>query len=805
MEFELKKRALEQLVRTEGPTVEQALEKESRRIKKALESETLFDTLKDQLDFLAVISFRLAAETVLVLKGFLTRIESLETTHKDVMGMSAERIQIYQTKESLIVKALEILGQIRYHEPDAIFALLLKYSNNDNDEISNKAIDELESLAEFNIDVFYAKDDWQGLGTYPQQRVIENTKKLSVRDQKIYFFALLKLCEKILSPTMQSTSSDYKTFTWTTSAVPGIEPIIQVRNDALAILFDLYELGDAVPNRIGVVNATYNVSLLPNNAQYGDDTVTMIDENTLSVLEFWKSVLKTAELEVLQKIEHHSYWIHRRKSEGPVRAATIEIKNELDGNNEYQIYKALIGYEGVFAEWQKDVGQESDEDFHREIKSEDEYRDAKAREFALSIDDENYKEWTNRIVRYATVQSDDLATFPVFGKFLEYLGELSPTTALRMVTDESNALERFFAAIFCGIWKTDKREPAEELLQTWISEGKFLYVIARIFEYNSDPENPIVSQIFKKATETEDSAAVVRIMAVVAANYTAERKHLVSDLFVPAVSWLTEREEFRWVFDFWYRKQIRELVRGMASQGHAVILENLLNMPDIDYHAEEILLPIAESEPQMVLKFFVSRIDHRKNKKEFDRYSAVPFSFQKLAEPLSRHPDLAVDELYSTYDDNYGMFVFEGGKLLKIIFPHFSSELEKKLIEFVSTGKERRIRFCMAILRNYEGESFLHNICKELVKVLPTDSRLLTEVEIILESTGVVWGEFGIANAYMRKREEVSGWTNDSNEKVRQFAKRYTSNLEKMEDAERKRAAEDIELRKLKYGSNDEE
>ena len=38
----------------------------------------------------------------------------------------------------------------------------------------------------------------------------------------------------------------------------------------------------------------------------------------------------------------------------------------------------------------------------------------------------------------------------------------------------------------------------------------------------------------------------------------------------------------------------------------------------------------------------------------------------------------------------------------------------------------------MAVLRNYEGEEFLHEVCKELVRVVSDGERLLTEVRITL-------------------------------------------------------------------------
>ena len=94
----------------------------------------------------------------------------------------------------------------------------------------------------------------------------------------------------------------------------------------------------------------------------------------------------------------------------------------------------------------------------------------------------------------------------------------------------------------------------------------------------------------------------------------------------------------------------------------------------------------------------------------------------------------------------------------------------------------------------------MHRLCKEIVKAVDSDSSLLNEVAVALETTGVVSGEFGMAEAYERKRQEVLDWLSDTNDKVKAFAKRYVADLEQMRDAQTRRAEEDIALRKHRFG-----
>jgi beta-lactamase class D len=110
----------------------------------------------------------------------------------------------------------------------------------------------------------------------------------------------------------------------------------------------------------------------------------------------------------------------------------------------------------------------------------------------------------------------------------------------------------------------------------------------------------------------------------------------------------------------------------------------------------------------------------------------------------------------------------------------------------------------MAILRNYEGNPIIHDVCKEIVKVLPAGSNLNKELSIILESAGTVSGEYGFVEAYKKKVEEIKPWQQDESPRVQKFAQNYIASLKKQIEYEQKRADEGILLRKHQYGSGED-
>jgi hypothetical protein len=74
--------------------------------------------------------------------------------------------------------------------------------------------------------------------------------------------------------------------------------------------------------------------------------------------------------------------------------------------------------------------------------------------------------------------------------------------------------------------------------------------------------------------------------------------------------------------------------------------------------------------------------------------------------------------------------------------------------------------------RGDQGQPALHDVCKEVVDKLPENDSRLNEIEVILESTGVISGQFGFVEAYQRKKDEISPWLSDPRPKVRAFAER---------------------------------
>jgi hypothetical protein len=230
-----------------------------------------------------------------------------------------------------------------------------------------------------------------------------------------------------------------------------------------------------------------------------------------------------------------------------------------------------------------------------------------------------------------------------------------------------------------------------------------------------------------------------------------------------------------------------------------VLLENLICQRRIEAHTEFVLTVLANKYAKRIIDFFDERLALGATKADDKSYEPIPYEFSELRKRFDGVTDHVVDVVRRRFVIGDYMFQFTGGRFIAAAFPGYSNALNKKLMSYISGGSREDIEFVIRVLSGYHGEPFVIEPCKEIVRQLPTDDRLRDNIEIILQSTGVVSGEFGQVEAYKHKREALIPWLSDADEKVRLFAKRYIASLDRQIAAEQRRSEEDLEMRKRRY------
>lgn len=151
------------------------------------------------------------------------------------------------------------------------------------------------------------------------------------------------------------------------------------------------------------------------------------------------------------------------------------------------------------------------------------------------------------------------------------------------------------------------------------------------------------------------------------------------------------------------------------------------------------------------------------------------------------------------------MFSYRGARLIKSAFPEFDDSLEIVLLKYLGSGDELDLEFVIGILRTYDGSPKIQNVSKAIIKIVPERSKIWNKVAAAFESTGVVRGEYGMAEAYENKVIQLSSWMNDDDESVRAFAEWLIGSLQSLIVQERQRTDQNLALRKYQYGVDKDE
>src|SRR6218665_1055081 len=140
-------------------------------------------------------------------------------------------------------------------------------------------------------------------------------------------------------------------------------------------------------------------------------------------------------------------------SRDAVEAAALGFRDAANSNEDFVIFKTLVGFDSVYPPaWDDPKFQ------HQEAET---YRAERVEQLLASVNEASVEMWLDRVKRYAETKSDDLATFPVFGKFLEQIGERHPLVALGYLDHLSSSLVRFLPDMLSGLRRSAERARAQ--------------------------------------------------------------------------------------------------------------------------------------------------------------------------------------------------------------------------------------------------------------------------------------------------------------------------------------------------------
>jgi ppGpp synthetase/RelA/SpoT-type nucleotidyltranferase len=702
-----------------------------------------------------------------------------------------------------IVKGIaKILSRYRYVDIDVSFDALRTLYGLAYEEVERKPLLELgASLARHNLEV------WRNHGPAAQAILVESIRKMDDDERRGLTKLITSMLAEVLSAEVTSATSRSSSVIFQRGAVLVSDQLRTIRTKAIDLLKRQFALCEDEGDHKDVLLALRAATRPALGAAYSNELARLVMDDTCTIISFEAEVAPTLSFGLLQATETRvncSYRIYANlpdtmrdneslvAGQAKVRAAALAFRDAVNTDPDFTAYKILVGFDCVYPPaWENDNFQYADAEA---------YRTEQMNELVASVNADNAEEWFRRLSRYARTDSTDLATFPIFGKFLEKLGEVQPRLVLAYINKLDVSLERFLPSMLIGLLVSAERDNALAKVDDWLLEGKYLQGITWFLRFAEPFHECLLHRALQSAIGCGNAPAVRNALLACVDQYDKHPSSLVENVFLSAVRQLSAMQDFSWIRMSWVSWMNRSIVEALDEQQAGVVLDALLPYPMLEYAPEYIVASIAKKWPKRVIDFLGGRQSLKRTGQLPSSYDAIPFSVHSLQVPLALAPDLMLAGARQWFDEDPLHFPFDGGRLLSSVFPELANGLSERLAHLVANCNEGDLAFVLAILSTFEGKPIVYGHVRCIVAVLDVDSPLIKQAEDVLQEAGVVRGEFGFVDLHERRKALLEPWLADENERVRAFAQSQIRKFEQSIAAETRSAEASIALRKLSYG-----
>ncbi|MBA4286265.1 MAG: hypothetical protein C0434_12110 [Xanthomonadaceae bacterium] len=709
-----------------------------------------------------------------------------------------------KTFDDIVAAVAEVFRQYRYVDIKLTMEALLSLWLLEPSEKGRKALLKLaKALADHQIEV------WKKVGPRVQEILVERIAKFGDDELEAYRTLVVAMLESLLGTEVRGTTSSSSAVTLHRGAVVASSRLAELRAVAIAQLKRLFELATTDKDRAFVLQALYKATQHPINVSGSDALALQIMEDCARVIDYWIEIAPRLSLELTQRTEVRVHWLHRAYSALPpllqgkpefeamqahLIDSAIRFRDAVNANEDYVIYKTLVGFDSVFApHW-----EHPPHDYERDKK----YRKSLEDQLLERVDEGGAELWFDRLNRYAMTDDTDRATFMTFGSFIHQIAATRPHVAMRFIARLQPPLESFLPAFLKGLGESTARKQAEALMNHWIDTNRYLVEISLYFRSMVPPDHDLFRKLLVRAKEVGDLRSVCNMIIAASDQFEREPGTLIDEILLPAISYLAERGNFDWLHNSmvsWYESKV---AMAMELPQAERMLQALARLPEIESSAEQVLGAVAERWPAAVLQYFAERLALERTDAKPTGFNAIPYSIHQLSRPLSAQPDLLLAVARGWYEQYPEHFQFEGGRLIAAVFNGLPPELSERLDRIADEGTTEALEFVLAVLDCMEGVPQIFELVRKVVSMLPADSPLLSDAHSVLMKTSVVRGEFGFAEAYEQKRLAVAPWREDTSEPVRSFATEFVRRMDGEIAAEHRSAEASIAMRKLSYGES---
>lgn len=798
------RKILEKLMELDSKKADTYLAKLANEIKNKISKSKDNDEIFKNLELLEEFIYKTPEEAISIINTVIKSKKSNKV--KKILGR-------YPGKDynDLALKCVELLSKIRYMRTPEVLNLLISLYAEKNERIKSESAKTLERLTRYDLDVL------KKIGYSAQRKILDTISKWS-KNKKIENIEAIKIIAKeLLQSSFEGVSmKDYQTMLFHSGVLQPTDYLKKIRSDTTELILSLYNQSKDIKTKMGLIESLSHISYFPIHGQYGDEVVAMITDDVRYLVGAYHKIIFDkrnkiiASVPIVQEIEKQLNWITQNFK----IPKTVELLDKIRKDEFYSLYRLLVGDITTSLKrgesWEK-VKEEQEKRLEAEFKK---------------ITKANIREWNDKLNSIAEYRDAvEEWKFQGFRSFLFRIAQQKPDLAKIILDDaifNNRPLKNFIGEFICG-FRLGNNVAIWGIYTERIIRSKDTVLLMNIpaslsvVELNNIREEDIglLSQIINKEKpfgflEKANKDVMMKlhyslIRALI--NVYGKNKKRVETL----ISSLIRNEKEEWCLQMHIRQLSFALHRNVIDFSEwdknniELILNKLVDLRDIDYEAQILLLTVAKKYFSLAMEVFIKRIKKRSEMETekwllSSRYDAIPYHFNNdLKEYIGSH------EQYPKIVENWIKKMTLKSSTYNIELAQFLQRIDGTafkdiLSQVIKKGSSDSLNKAVSLLWGIDSPDI--NICLEIIK--KTDNReILNRIGGMMFNTGMVSGEYGIAEAHERKAKEIKEYTIEGTkkekERIEKFKKEIVRDLEKSAKKEKQRTEEDIKLRKMEF------
>ncbi len=799
----MKKEILSKLMKLGNPKADKYLAKFGSEIEKQIRKSKSNEEVLTQLGLIEEFEYKIPLIVVRITKYVLKNPIKAKTFNPKFGRFRGK------TPQDVLLKLITLLSYIRYIQPKEILSLTEDLIKSNEEEVKNKTKELIKHIAEYNLQAL------KNIGYAPQQKVLEHISSWTDKKKLENFEFVEIVTRELLSPEAESTEwVKEDTLTFSTGSVVANDELKKIRRKTIDILGRLFNLTKDPRIQTKIVVTLEEAGRTPMSSLYSDALKEMVAEDGKYLVEIYKNMIfdpKGKIIGILPVIAEIDERLHYFQKHSVLKSPEAEaLKKDIASNEFYSLFRVLAGNDILYREQE---GWDTAE--NKRSQAIDNYIS-----LITELNLENWETQLNEIASYKGIVND--WQFGHLRLFIRKFSQQKPELASMLLENAlggNKPLKQFTSDFLEGF----RKQRNFELWDKFVNQITSLKepVLTSAIPYSIIPEQ---GANLDKSTRQEDLDLLSEIIGkhkkftylkrdkgnfmlrhalinVLISTYRKKPKFiekLIIEEFRSNPD--SKRIYFSEIATGLWRKAID--FNGWSKADINFLKKELIEVNDLDWHIQQILLDMGEKDLSLILDVFMGRIkknEETKSKKrdfeDYTRYESIPYHFnEKLSAFMSGHPKSKsiISKWFEKATESWSIYNWDVSHFLERV----GISRNEVLMPLIKTGTEKNLKKAANLMSSIDGGD--PDLCMEIIR--RTDNKkIYSKIYSLLYSTGIVSGEDGLARAYESKAKNLEKYKRDKSPRVRKFVEDMIKSFTESAQLEYKRSKEEKQLRKIEF------